>query len=98
MKFIQAQVGTEKVIPLGNPSTTTIPMGRTNFALNLYPEEGETYVDFAKGSDEYEKRFKALTERFIDKVTEHKRAVVGNLNDINKEYSKKWLCKYQKMA
>ena len=71
-------------------------MGRTNFALNfpLYPEEGETYVDFAKGSDEYEQRFKALTERFIDKVTEHKRAVVGNLNDINKEYSKKWLCKY----
>ena len=65
-------------------------MGRTNFALNfpLYLEEGETYVDFAKGSDEYEKRFKALTERFIDKVTEHKRAVVGNLNDINKEYFK----------
>ena len=73
MKFIQAQVGTEKVIPLVN-STTTIPMGRTNFALNFpYPEEGETYVDFAKGSDEYEKRFKALTERFIDKVAEHKR-------------------------
>ena len=64
--------------------------GRTNFALNfpLYLEEGETYVDFAKGSDEYEERFKTLIEQFIDKVKQHKREKLGTLTDISTEYLK----------
>tara|TARA_B100000927_G_C16433536_1_gene456618 strand:- start:198 stop:1046 length:849 start_codon:yes stop_codon:yes gene_type:complete len=64
--------------------------GRTNFALNfpLYLEDGETYVDFAKGSDEYEERFKTLIEKFIEKVKVHKRNSPATMKDISVEYFK----------